>query len=93
LAKFLNKKYTQPQFITKLKQENGVRMDDKGSDFNYTDPGYVQVLSHEVRLNKRPITGKPAEQFGSFTQGLLSIDNTNSQRAETPRSNQNANTL
>ena len=61
LAKFLNRKYTQTQFITKIKQENGVRMDDKGTDFNYTDAGYVAQLSHEVRLNKRPITGKPLE--------------------------------
>ena len=58
-------------------------MDDKGTDFNYLDPGYAQVLTHEVRLNKRPITGKPAEQFGSFTQGLLSIDNTNSRIVDT----------
>lgn len=60
-----------------------MRMDDKGTDFNYTDPGYVQILTHEVRLNKRPITAKPAEQFGNFTQGLLSIDNSRTQAVET----------
>lgn len=52
-----------------------MRLDDKGTDFNYTDQGYVQQLDHHVRLNKRPITAKPAEKFGEFTQGLLAIDN------------------
>ena len=53
-----------------------MRLDDKGSDFNYTDQGYVTSMPHAVRLNKRPITAKPAEKFGDFTQGLFSIDNT-----------------
>jgi hypothetical protein len=60
-----------------------VRLDDRGTDFNYVDAGYVHQLSHEVRLNKRPITGKPAERFGSFTQGLLGIDNSKVSNGET----------
>ena len=73
--------------------ENGVRLDDRGTDFNYTDQGYVQSLPHQVRLNKRPITAKPAEQYGSFTQDLLNIDNTKIREIESQRSYQNAQTL
>jgi len=34
-------------------------------------------MKHEVRLNKRPITAKPYEKFGKFTQNLFAINNTN----------------
>jgi len=50
-----------------IKKENGARLDDKGTDFNYTDDGYVKNLPHEVRINKRAITAHPGEKFGDFT--------------------------
>ena len=41
--------------------------DSRGTDFNFTDAGYVQTLGHDVRLNKRPITAKSKEKYGKFT--------------------------
>ena len=32
-------------------------------------------MPHDVRLNKRPITAKPYEKFGNFTQNLFQINN------------------
>ena len=58
-----------------IKKENSARLYDKGTDFNYTDLGYTQKLQHEIRINKRPITAKPDEKFGSFTQSLFGFDN------------------
>lgn len=49
--------------------------DTKGTDFNFTDYGYTCKGTHEVRLNKRPITAKAQEKFGSFTQSLFNINN------------------
>ena len=67
LAKFLSQNFTQQTFILKLKKENHKMVEDKGNDFNFTDSGYQQNIPHFVRLNKRPITAKPCEKFGSFT--------------------------
>lgn len=36
-----------------------MRVDSKGTDFNFTDAGYISGMSHELRLNKRPMTAKP----------------------------------
>ena len=33
-------------------------------------------MGHARRLNKRPLTGKYYEKFGSYTQSLFKIDNT-----------------
>ena len=48
-------------------------MDDKGSDFNFTDPGHVTQIPHQIRINKRPLTGKPKEHFGMFSESLFSL--------------------
>ena len=45
----------------KVKKENKVRLDDKGTDFNYTDEGYQTMVPHQARVNKRPTTAKPHE--------------------------------
>ena len=37
MAKFLTQRMTQGQFIRKVKGENKARLDDKGTDFNFTD--------------------------------------------------------
>ena len=71
VAKFLTTKITQGQFIYKLKKENRQKWDDKGTDFNFVDEGYVTKLPHDVRMNKRPLTAMPGEQFGDFTQTLF----------------------
>ena len=47
------------------------KMDDRGTDFNYADEGYVTNLPHEVRINKRALTAYPGEKFGNFTQSLF----------------------
>lgn len=57
-----------------------------GTDFNYIDDGYVKNISHDIRLNKRPLTGKPHEKFGQFTQGLFGIDNTKQNQEDSDRS-------
>jgi len=89
LAKFLSRKYPQSLFIKKLKEENQVKMEDTGTDFNYVDDGYATNFAHSVRLNKRPITAKPKEKFGTFTQSLFNIDNTRAQKGvDTVRSSQ-----
>jgi hypothetical protein len=61
--------------VHKVKKENKKKITEIGSDFNYLDPAYEAYISHEVRLNKRPITAKPGENFGTFTQNLFAIDN------------------
>ena len=73
LAKFLTGKFTQSQFVRKIKVENGARLDDKGSDFNFIDNSYEKSIPHDVRINKRPITANPGEKFGTFTTDLFSF--------------------
>ena len=53
--------------MQKVRGEVNKRLDDKGSDFNFTDQGYTTSLPHAVRLNKRPLTALPKEKFGDFT--------------------------
>jgi hypothetical protein len=55
-----------------MKKEN-CKTDDRGTDFNYVDQGYVTELPHDVRINKRPLTGPPREEFGDFTRDLFKI--------------------
>jgi hypothetical protein len=71
VAKFLTKKISQYEFIAKMKGDVNSRLDDRGTDFNYS--GYQTNLSHEVRINKRPLTAFPQEKFGDFTQNLFSF--------------------
>jgi hypothetical protein len=60
LAKFLQRKYTQSQFVYKIKKENNAKTLEIGSDFNFLDKGFETYIPHEARLNKRPYTGQPA---------------------------------
>jgi len=53
------------------KNENMNKADYRGTDFNYVDEGYVTIIPHEVRINKRPLTANPREEFGDFTQSLF----------------------
>jgi hypothetical protein len=69
----LSSKYNQTTFLEKVKKENLDRLDDAGTDFNYPDLGYSTHLSHNVRINKRPITAKPQEQFGTFSESLFGL--------------------
>lgn len=71
VAKFLTQKLTQNQFIKLIKKENGSKVENLGTDFNYVDVGYQTQLPHSVRINKRPLTGQPREAFGDFTQNLF----------------------
>ena len=82
LAKFLAGKWSQKQFVARVKLENSARFEDVGSHFNYIDDGHVKKMNHHVRLNKRPLTGRPQERFGSFTQHMLRIDNTHEEEEQ-----------
>jgi rhodanese-related sulfurtransferase len=69
----LSSKYNQATFVEKIKKENFERLDDEGTDFNYPDLGYSTTIPHAVRINKRPITAKPQEKFGTFSESLFGL--------------------
>jgi len=75
----LTKKLTQKQFIHIVKDQNHEKTYDTGTDFNYTDIGYVTHISHDARMNKRALTAKPKEQFGDFTKTLFNFDGQNTE--------------
>ena len=51
-------------FMQRIKQENASRV-AYDTDFNFA--GHPKEMNHDIRLNKRPLTGKPMEKFGQFT--------------------------